>query len=387
MIAKMKSNRGLKATIDYNLKDESELIDVHNLIGSEIQDYQRQMEITQRLFEGRAKNLTAHIILSPAIDDGSKLNKSDWKEIALQFLQKAKLDKNESIVFLHTDKEHYHLHIVANRINDDGKIYRNGSELHLSQRIGNEIAAERGMKQAGEIMLEKNKNRHTKSPGLFSGIKQDLLQASNEVKSKHGKFLVTEYFTLLIKTGYDVKIFLKNVGKAINFFLNGLTFDIDLLRGYGVKKDGKYYNASQLGEEYTLNALTKPLVEDILNVQQPVIEITPQPKVKKSKASRLKGKNKIVTDQKMVIALILKRILIQQFKDVNEYVNAINEHGLIVHLHMRKETGELRGYSLEKDGQIFNASDIGREFSIKNLGRKGIIGNLHPPHRPGLRNR
>ena len=370
MIAKMKSNRGLNETIEYNLKDESELIDVHNLVGSEIEDYQRQMEMTQRLFEGRAKNLTAHVILSPAIEDGSKLTKADWKGIALQFLQRAKLDKHESIVFLHTDKEHYHLHIVANRINDDGKIYRNGSELHLSQRIGTEIAAERGMKQAREVMLERKKNQQAKSAGIFSAIKHDLLQASNEVKSKHGKFFVTEYFTLLVQTGYDVKIFLKNVGKAINFFLNGLTFDIAQLRGYGVKKDGKYYNAPQLGEECTLNALTKPHVEGILNTQQPVIESTPQPKVKKSKTNQLKGKNKIVTDQKIVIALILKKILIQQFKDVNEYVNAIKEQGLIVHLHMQKETGELRGYSLEKDGQIFNASDIGREFSIKNLKQK-----------------
>ena len=86
MIAKMKSNISVGETIGYNLKEESQVISTYNLEGEHVQDYVEQMRMTQGLFEGRAKNLTAHIILSPSIEDGKGLTLKDWKGIANDYL-------------------------------------------------------------------------------------------------------------------------------------------------------------------------------------------------------------------------------------------------------------------------------------------------------------
>src|SRR5882672_7204249 len=150
MIAKMKSNLSAKETLLYNDKENSEIIFISNLTGENRQEVEMQMAARQKLFEGRAKNLIAHIMISPSIEDGKKLTRLDWKEIGNSFLQKANLSSYQSIAYLHKDKEHFHLHIVANRIDQHGKIYRNGNELVMSQRIGDEIARERGMKRAAE---------------------------------------------------------------------------------------------------------------------------------------------------------------------------------------------------------------------------------------------
>ena len=155
MITKMKSNLSAKETLLYNDKEKSEVIFINNLTGENWRDVEKQMEARHLLFTGRAKNLTAHIMISPGIEDGRKLTRFDWKEIGNSFLQKANLSSYQSIAYLHKDKEHFHLHIVANRIDKHGKIYRNGNELVMSQRIGDEIAMERGLMRASEIRHER----------------------------------------------------------------------------------------------------------------------------------------------------------------------------------------------------------------------------------------
>jgi hypothetical protein len=337
MIAKMKSNKGLGATISYNLKEESQIIDTHNLVGTSVDDYKKQMELTQSLFDGRAKNLTAHIILSPSIADGQKLNEKDWREIANSFLQKTKLDKNEAIVFLHQDKDHKHLHIVANRINDQGKIYRNGSELHMSQRVGNEIAAERGMKQAIEIMKERQQNLESVQPiGAVNKIRQDLTKAAQEVTKKHGRFERWSYFQTIKKAGYEVKLFLNNLKQKVTDLFNAQKKDMAKVHGYGVKKDNQYYSASKIGKEFTL----KSLESNALDRQKVIAEF--QELTKKQYGSR------------------------------QAYFNALKKAGYETTIH-KKDNGEVRGYSVQKNGSNYNASDIGREYSLKQLQKSGVI--------------
>ncbi len=45
-------------------------------------------------------------------------------EIALNFLKRMKLDDHQYVSFLHTDEKHKHLHIFVNRINFNGKAYK-----------------------------------------------------------------------------------------------------------------------------------------------------------------------------------------------------------------------------------------------------------------------
>jgi hypothetical protein len=247
MIAKMKSNQSIGATLGYNLKEDSQIIAVNNLVGDHIQDYEKQMRATQELFEGRAKNLTAHVIISPSIEDGQRLKLDHWKDIANAYLKKTSLETYESIVFLHEDREHKHLHIVSNRIDSEGKIYRNGNELAMSQRIGNEIAQEFGLMQAREIMLKNKrlgeKNKEQEILGSVERIKNELKLAAKAALGNKNLFDTDKYFNSLRNSGYKVK--------------EHLNKDSGQLRGYGIEKDGTFYNASDFGKEFTLSSLSQ----------------------------------------------------------------------------------------------------------------------------------
>ncbi len=86
MIGKAKSNKSLQATIAYNEKEEATLIFTNKLVGISLADFRMQMEDLQKCYRGYGKQLTIHAILSPAIEDGNRLNTSQWKIMADKYL-------------------------------------------------------------------------------------------------------------------------------------------------------------------------------------------------------------------------------------------------------------------------------------------------------------
>ena len=66
-----------------------------------------------------------------------------------------KLKKQQYISFLHSDKDHKHLHIFVNRIDPNGKAYKDQFISKKTQRIAESIAKERGFTTAKEIQQQK----------------------------------------------------------------------------------------------------------------------------------------------------------------------------------------------------------------------------------------
>ncbi|MFM8758704.1 MAG: hypothetical protein ACKODS_04065, partial [Methylophilaceae bacterium] len=124
-------------------------------------------------------------------------------------------------------------------------IYRNGNELALSQRVGNELAKQYGLVQAHEVMEEKKRLRQlgkeSEPKGLVETTKQDLTKAAALSIDESGCFQQEKYFDELRKLGYSIKEYYKK--------------DTQELRGYGIEKDGVFQNASDLGKEFTLKKL------------------------------------------------------------------------------------------------------------------------------------
>ncbi len=65
------------------------------------------------------------------------------------------LKENQFISFLHFDEDHKHLHIFINRINGNGKAYKDNYISKKAQRIADNMAKARGFSTAKEIQIEK----------------------------------------------------------------------------------------------------------------------------------------------------------------------------------------------------------------------------------------
>ncbi|MCA6438304.1 MAG: relaxase/mobilization nuclease domain-containing protein [Chitinophagaceae bacterium] len=250
MIGKAKSNQSLNATISYNLKEGSSLIYQNKLHGLDISDHRLQIEDLQKCYQGRSRQLTIHAILSPGIEDGKKLSQENWNEIASKYLIKMNLIGHQAIGFLHKDREHRHLHLIINKVNDSTlKLYHDSYIGKKTQKVADQIAEEMNLVRARKIMFQRSlqaiNEKDIGSPLQYAisvdkGIKLKMkLILEEEIQVKHKD--AESFFNALEK---------KNL--VIHRYKNNQTKE---LRGYGIELGGCVMDASAIGRKYTLRAL------------------------------------------------------------------------------------------------------------------------------------
>jgi len=75
----------------------------------------------QRKYNPNLGQAVGHIALSWSINDLAKLNDEVMVNMAKEYLQKMKIKETQYLIVKHRDKNHPHLHIVYNRVDNDGK--------------------------------------------------------------------------------------------------------------------------------------------------------------------------------------------------------------------------------------------------------------------------
>lgn len=197
MIGKGKSIKHTSIAVDYaRLKEQGEELGRRNLAGETGAEIEKEFKLCQDL-NHRCENNTLQFIISPTIEDGKKLKTSDLREIYGDFINKMNLEGNQSIAFVHRDREHTHLHIYANRINFEGKAFDDAFISNRSAHLAEEIAQERGLTTAREV--QQNKLESTKD-------------VREEIQKRHAKAMesrpknMEEYSKLMKGQGVNVDI-------------------------------------------------------------------------------------------------------------------------------------------------------------------------------------
>lgn len=165
----------------------------------------------------------------------------------------------QTIGFLHSDKEHRHLHLVINKVRDPRlKLYHDGFIGKRTQKVADRIAIEMKLIRAIEIRNQniQNKKKHKRDTELIApylnpdhqkisqqsfGSKQLFKQALKEIFAKANVRSIEDYFDEVQKAGFKVLQYHNKETKE--------------LRGYGIKKNKTKMDASAIGKEFTLNNL------------------------------------------------------------------------------------------------------------------------------------
>ena len=155
MIGKAKSISHVSNAINYakNKKGATE-ISRHNVAGETGKEIAQEFRVFQNL-NARCERNSLSIVISPSIPDGLKLTNKDFARLADDFLERMKLKEQQYISFLHSDKDHKHLHIFVNRIDSDGKAYKDHFISKKAQHIAESIAKDWGFTTAKEIQQQK----------------------------------------------------------------------------------------------------------------------------------------------------------------------------------------------------------------------------------------
>ncbi len=178
MIAKIMKGSSFKGVINYILdpKKGTELIDSSGVridsINHIVQSFIDQTELNPRVGK-----VVGHISLSFSVQDSSKLSNKFMAQMAREYMEKMGIKDTQYIIGRHFDKEHPHVHIAFNRIDNNGKTISDRNDRFRSEKICKELTAKHGLYFADG--KEKVKEHRLKEPDktkyeIYQALKAEI---------------------------------------------------------------------------------------------------------------------------------------------------------------------------------------------------------------------
>lgn len=183
MIAKIMKGSGFKGVINYILdpKKGTELIDSSGVRTDSI-SHIAQSFIDQTELNPRVGKVVGHISLSFSAQDSSKLSNEWMAQIAREYMEKLGIKDTQFIIGRHFDKEHPHVHIAFNRIDNNGKTISDRNDRFRSEKICKELTAKYGLYFAtgkeqvkGYRLKEPDKTKYE----IYQALKAEIVRCKN----------------------------------------------------------------------------------------------------------------------------------------------------------------------------------------------------------------
>ncbi len=145
MIAKIpKPGKSFGGVIEYNLlKKDANILYADGVRTDQVKRTIVDFNMQRKLNPGLGQAV-GHIALSWSAQDRGKLNDGLMTQIAKEYLQKMKIDNTQVLIVRHHDKNHPHLHIVYNRINNDGKTIPDNFQRQKSIKVAKALTLQHG---------------------------------------------------------------------------------------------------------------------------------------------------------------------------------------------------------------------------------------------------
>ncbi|HTK20999.1 MAG TPA: relaxase/mobilization nuclease domain-containing protein [Mucilaginibacter sp.] len=98
----------------------------------------------QRKFNPNLGKAVGHIVLSWSVNDVVKLNDQLIVDLAKEYLHKMKIRDTQYLVVKHNDREHPHVHIVYNRVDNNGKTISDNFQKQRNVQLAKELTLNHG---------------------------------------------------------------------------------------------------------------------------------------------------------------------------------------------------------------------------------------------------
>ena len=242
MIAKIMKGSGFKGVINYILdpKKGTELIDSSGVRTDSI-SHIAQSFIDQTKLNPRVGKVVGHISLSFSVQDSSKLSNKFMAQMAREYMEKMGIKDTQYIIGRHFDKEHPHIHIAFNRIDNNGKTISDRNDRFRSEKICKELTDKYGLYFAGG--KEKVKEHRLKEPDK---TKYEIYQA-----------LKTEITRC--REWKDLLAYLKKQDIDARFKYKGNSQEV---QGIIFEKNGYHFNGSKVDRSFSYSKIDFALQEN-----------------------------------------------------------------------------------------------------------------------------
>ncbi len=146
----------------------------------------------------KLSNKVMHVTLS--FPPGETLSQEKLREIADQCAKRMGYDKNQSIVIVHNDTKHQHVHIVVNRVGYDGKTVSDSNNYRKISDFCREMENKYKLKRVDSPKKFRSKEQRSeqRQDKRKERLKSDIGHAINRSKS------YTEFEKIMENIGYEV---------------------------------------------------------------------------------------------------------------------------------------------------------------------------------------
>lgn len=248
MIGKISKGRSFNKCVKYILDKgkDTKLLDAQGVRlksrGSIVQSFIAQSTLNPKLGIS-----VGHISLSFSAEDKDKLSKEFLVKVAREYMQKMGIVNTQYIVAQHFDKEHPHIHLCFNRVDNTGKTISDKNDRHRSVKICRELTEKYGLHIAQG--KEKVKEHRLKEPDktkyeIYNAIKNAIPQCENweQLSNK------------LNKQGVDIK-----------YKYKGQTNEI---QGVIFSKNACSFNGSKVDRMFSYSKIDAQLKENNISTNQ-----------------------------------------------------------------------------------------------------------------------
>jgi hypothetical protein len=243
MIGKIpKPGRSFGGCVKYNvLKKDAAILFADGIridnIEQTIRDFNMQRKMNPEL--GQA---VGHIALSWSANDLDRLNDKVMVEIASAYLQKMKILDTQILMVRHHDRNHPHLHLVYNRVNNQGKTISDKFQRQNNIKVCRELTEKYGFYMAPD---KEKVNRQ---------------QLKGEDKVKYELFDAIKSISKQVKSMDELMSGLKRKGIEMQYKYKGGTKEI---QGISFSKDGYKFKGSEIDRSLSYGKLNTSIAERV----------------------------------------------------------------------------------------------------------------------------
>lgn len=258
MIGKTAIGRGFKGCVHYLLskveKGDGEILEARG-----VRDFDKKAAV--RDFITRAKtnpNLT-RCVWHTSLSFQDKLTTRQMHTIGKEWMKGMGLDSTQYIIVVHTDTNHPHIHIVANRINDEGWTISDSNNWKRSEALCKELVRKHQLSPVPEERNEPSINREKlKGRDL---LKSDINRVVRNILSRCKSF---DEFT---------------IGMANHGFKCHTKFNPDnSIRGVSFERDGISIKASDIHKSLSAKNLAQAIELNRLRSTQQQVSLSDRSK-------------------------------------------------------------------------------------------------------------
>jgi len=243
MIGKIpKPGKSFGGCVKYNvLKKDAAILYADGVRKGKIEQTIRDFNM-QRKMNPELGQAVGHIALSWSANDLDKLNDELMVEIAGAYLQKMKIADTQVLMVRHHDRNHPHLHLVYNRVDNQGKTISDRFQRQDNIKVCRELTLKYGFYMAPDkekVNRQQLKGEDKVKYELFDAVKL----ASSQARS------MDELIKVLKHKGIDMQYKYKSGTKEI--------------QGISFSKDGYKFKGSEIDRSLSYGKLSGAIAESM----------------------------------------------------------------------------------------------------------------------------